>query len=351
MGTEFVVVTTPETLVVVSEGAQGPTGPQGQPGDNDSPSFVGPILFTLLGTENVRIDARTNPREVTLGVLRIEHTAGIAGTRPITLNVDPNGFGDTHGFVLDYNATNITSGESHLFEVNIDTSNSTGGSIEAFTVSKSGTGTSTISALEVYPGIDVIKQKTGDPISLTQAWLLSGSTYTDATTYFDTGASLAIFSLDNDYIICGSDAAFNQIEVYLQTLAGLNISPIFSYSTGAGTWQTFSPADGTTGFTRNGTIAWDSGSLAGWISATVNGIAKYYIRIQRITNNIGTVPIELSIRVNSTTDYGWSRDADISVRSISASLIPTYADRTAALAGGLTTGQFYQTSAGALMIV
>ena len=317
------------------------------------PVFTGDIRSTFLGTENFIIDARTSPRLMTAGVLRLNHTAGIAGTRPLTLDVDCNGYGDTHALVIDYKATGITTGDMHLLGITIDTANSTGGDINGISVSKVGTGLANVTGLEVYPGCTVVHQHAhaGVAQTLTRAWILASAIYTDVTTAFANGTNVGIFTNDSDYIICGYDTAFDHLEIVLQTLASTSVTPIFEYSTGDGTWNTFVPADGSNGFTTNGTIAW-GGSLAGWVSANVNGVSKYYIRIQRTRNQLTTTPIEGGITlVSNPQHYEWDKNGDLTVRRITTLNALVYPDNATALAGGLTVGQTYRTATGVLMIV
>lgn len=315
-----------------------------------NPVFTGNIRSTLLGNENFLIDARTTPCSITLGVLRIEHTAGISGTRPITLDIDANGYGNTHALVVDYKATNIGTSENHILELNVDTELSTGGNIQAVSVSKIGSGLVDVTAVETLQGVNVVTQRTGDPIVFTQAWKLSGAVYTDVTSAFGNGTDVSIFSNDNDYIICGYNSVFQQIEINLTTKSSHPIDAIFEYSTGNGTWATFTPTDGTNGFTNNGNIMW-TGALSGWASSLVNGVSKYYIRIQRTKNLITTPPVEKNIRILSNVDFGWDKNADVKLRKIKATGLPVYIDRAAALTGGLVTGDFYQKSDGTLMVV
>lgn len=314
------------------------------------PSFTGNIRSTLLSTENILIDARTNPRTITLGVLRVNHTAGIEGTRPFTLDIDANGFGNTHALVVDYRASNVDVGENHLLEVNIDTTTSLGGEIKALSVSRSGNGLVNVTAVESLPGVKVISQKIGDPIILTQSWTLSGTNYVSVTSEFANGSDIEIFTNDNDYIICGYDTHFHQIEVLLSTKSSHTIDALFEYSTGTGTWLSFSPSDGTNGFTNNGTIMWQQ-NLPGWVSSVVNGVSKYYIRIQRTKNLITTPPIENNIRVVTSTNFGWDENGDLSIRKLSMIGTPIYTDNASALAAGLIAGQTYRTSVGVLMEV
>lgn len=315
-----------------------------------SPSFTGDIRALFLGNENLILDAKTNTRQITLGVFRIEHRAGIDGTRPITLDIDSNGYGNTRAMVINYLANGVGAGhESHLHEIIIDTDGSTGGNIQAMSVSKVGTGSVNVAALEALPDVHVLTQNTGVPINLTQSWKLSSAVYTDVTAAFTNGSNIELFTLDDDYVICGYDTQFGQIDIDLSIGASNTISAVFEYSTGVGTWATFTPSDGTNGFTKSGTIMWSS--LVGWVAATVNGVSKFYIRIQRTRNALTTSPVEESIKISSTVNFGWDKNADVSVRKLKASGLPEYADRSAAQTGGLTTGQFYQTTAGVLMIV
>ena len=315
-----------------------------------SPSFTGNLRSTLAGTENFIIDASQDPRQITLGVFRIEHKAGIPGTRPITLNIDSNGFGNTRAMVVNYLASGMADGdESHLYEIVLDTDGSTGGEAQGLSVAKTGTGLVHVTAIEALADVNVVIQRTGDPITLTQAWKLSGSTYTDTTVDFSNGSNIEIFSLDNDYIICGSDAVFTQLDIELFTESSHTIDSVFQYSTGVGTWNTFQPADGSNGFTKSGSVMWPA--LAGWVAASVNGVSKYYIRIQRTRNLVTTPPVESNIRVRSTTEFKWDKNGDVSIRKLKAIGLPTYIDRASAQTGGLVTGEFYQKTDGTLMVV
>ncbi|GAG37956.1 unnamed protein product, partial [marine sediment metagenome] len=104
----------------------------------------------------------------------------------------------------------------------------------------------------------------------------------------------------------------------LATSATRNVFPIFEYSIGGPAWTVFNPTDGTTGFTQSGIIEWDSADLAGWASVVVNGANHFYIRIQRTRNNIGTIPIEDTIRILEPTLYYWNEDGDILAASVTA---------------------------------
>lgn len=279
-----------------------------------TPTVSDGAIFNLLSNNNITIDASTNPRTVTTGVVRINHTPGMVGTRPFTLNIDAAGFGDTHAISTDFTATGIGAGEqSHLFDINVNTANSTGGEVNGFVMAKTGTGAVDCNAVEVYPGVDVIDQRTGVETSIEQAFAYNGA-YTDITSNLSSAASdVQLFVANGDIVYIGNAGTFNSLAVTLAVAAsGAGIKPTFEYSAGASSWTAFSPTDGTNGF-RNlgGTIAW--GTLTGWATDTVNAVgSKYWIRITRTQNTLATPPTEDLIKYIASVNYGWDKDGDIS---------------------------------------
>ncbi len=100
--------------------------------------------------------------------------------------------------------------------------------------------------------------------------------------------NITMFVADNDTITVGYTAKFNAIKITLDTAASANIVPTFEYSTGVGTWATFTPTDNTNGFTGSNVISIDIDSIPGWV---VGAGAEYLIRITRTVNVLATSPI------------------------------------------------------------
>ena len=221
--------------------------------------------------------------------------------------------------VLDFDATGAVAGDSLAgFQYNIDETGSTGGELHVLNVSTTGDGTVEAVALGVNPGAGVIHHHTGAFAATDQSWKFNGG-FTDVTAAFDNPAvDVTIFDNDNDYIYIGSNAVFSQIRVILATNAGKTVFPVFEYSIGGPAWTAFSPIDGTSGFVQSGVIEFDSADLAGWASVVVNGANHFYIRIQRTRNNIGTVPIEDTIRILQPTLYYWDDAGDVLAASVTA---------------------------------
>ncbi len=319
-----------------------------------TPSFTGSIRSLLLGNENVVLDARTSPRQITLGVFRIEHTAGISGTRPISLDVACNGFADTHAIDVNYLATGLIAGdESHGYDFHVNTADSTGGTIAAFAISKTGTGTVDVVAIETYPGIDVIEQDAGAVIVADANLVFSSAVYTDRTVEFGAiGNDVSLFVNDNDYIYIGHSVKFSAIEVSLSILAtGAGIIPTFEYSDGAASFAAFGPGDGTNGFRQNGNITIPSG-ITNWVTRTVDGVTgKFWIRIRRTNAAIITAPSESTIKVVISSKYSWDSTGNVNVSTLNIKNLPTFSNRTNAIDGGLVSGDVFRDTNYSLWIV
>ena len=273
--------------------------------------------WVMPASDNLYIDARTNPRELTLGVIRIDHTPNTPSTRPINIDVICAGHADTHAVNVDYHATGIAAGDdAHIYDTHVDTSTSTGGVIAALSVGKSGSGTVTVRAIEAYHGVEVIEQRTGTLTAIEQAWTYTG-VYADVTTAFGSAATdVQIFAAVNDYVYIGMAGTFDDIEIILAIVAsGAGIKPVFQYSAGASAWTTFTPVDGSNGLRNNGNISWTL-PLAGWTTDTVNAVTKYWVRIQRTQNTLATPPTEDTIKVFSSTYYSWDSAGIITAKQL-----------------------------------
>lgn len=272
----------------------------------------------LPADDNINIDGRTNPRNMTLGAMRFEHTPAIPDTRAIHIDVDADSIADTHGMFIALSSTDLVAGEAAMgVEVALDTSNATGGSLEAFRVNKAGAGTVEAHGLHVDPGVDPIHQEVGIFGVVEQAWDENGG-FLDVTAAFnDAGTDVVIFSANADMIHVGDDDEFNAIEVNLAVVAsGAGVKPDFHYSIAGPGWTPFVPNDGTNGFRVSSTISWDETTFVAWAAVNVNGATKRYIRITRTQGGLSTPPTEDTIQVSATTEYDWDEDGDVSINQL-----------------------------------
>lgn len=295
------------------------------------------VHVVMPAATNFYIDATTNPRTMTEGVLRIDHKPDTStpGTSPLVISVDSNSVADTHAVRINYTATNMAAGnESYVQAIHVNTDASTGGEVKGYRIDKSGVGTANVEALCVGSGVEVVHQHSGVAVAIEKAFTYNtGTGYTDVTTAFgSTATDVQLFGADDDYVYIGQASTFSDINTALAIKSSHTIIPIFQYSAGAGVWTTFTPNDGTTGFTSTGVITWTMADLTGWTTDTVNGVgSKYWIRIQRTRNSLPTPPTEDKVDVTATTSYTWDENGNISLNKVtSGGLVMAVSTKTTA---------------------
>lgn len=140
----------------------------------------------------------------------------------------------------------------------------------------------------------IVYQGYGDPDSALSnaADILSSviSTTTNAT----------LFSADTDTVTIGNVNKFYGIRFDLATAASTTITPTFEYSTGVGTWATFSANDNTVGMTISGLIHWSEYEIPGWAVGTGS---EYLIRITRTAATLATPPVESLVQIFSPAEF------------------------------------------------
>ncbi len=242
---------------------------------------------------------------------------------------------------LDNDESTLAAGETATgVDIIVSASGASGGKYHAIDVATTGASSASLAALGTHTGIDVIHQHTGTFIVPTKAWKFddSGSSYTEVTTEFGSaGSDVTMFEDDDDAIFIGANAAFDEIEVILATPANVDIKPTFWYST-AVTFIQFFPADDTEGFTQDGDIRFAADDLTNFAALSVGGTSKFYIKIIRTKNNVGTDPIEDTIKTLAVTECFWDKNGAIRSVSIAVPTITTVTTFTAS--GNLDIGAY-----------
>lgn len=279
--------------------------------------------LVLKGDKNSFIDGRTDPRVITLGAVRQEHTAGVPGTRAYHFDIRSDGFDDTSGIVIRHD---LEGGSNTIrpkcLNLSVDVTGATNAHFNAIEVAKVGDigAGMKVDALDVRLGVGVVDQESGTTGAADTAFKYddSGASYTDVTTAFGSaGTDVSIFDEDSDYIYIGHATTFTAIEVILATVASKSVKPIFEYSQGASAWNTVSVSDDTNGFRENGNIFFEE--PGDWATDTVNAVgSKYWFRIRRNNNNVPVVPIEDTIKVSSATNYSWDANGNLVVNDITS---------------------------------
>lgn len=149
------------------------------------------------------------------------------------------------------------------------------------------------------------------------------------------------FHNNDDYIYIGvTSGIFDIITVDLTTPSSANITPIFEYSAGAGSWTSFTPVDNTNGFTNSGLIILPT--LASWAKNVlhVGETDAYYIRISRTRNNLVTNPDinGISVELSTTSSHEWDENGLLKIKTYSQNAEPTNGDDVAS--GQIPIGKF-----------
>lgn len=249
------------------------------------------------------------------GSFLLEHTATFADDHAIEIDVDADGFGDVEALDIDYATGAIADGQDEaVMLINIDETLATGGDVFGLEVLATD-GDATIYGIKAGPLVGPVHQDSGVFVNPTTGTDNTASTDIAAMIDGNTGTMTAIFENDNEYILIGSAAAFEDIEFILTTEANISIKPTFWYSTaGSHQFTEFFPIDGTSGFRNTGVVSWDAADLTGHVANDDTG--TFDIKIIRTRNNLNTTPILGYAKTAATTEYIWDKDGNVNLKNL-----------------------------------
>jgi len=249
----------------------------------------------------------------TTGVIDLTHTATENDDHALEIDCNAAGFGDVKAIDIHYTTGDVAAGEDEaVILASIDESATTGGDISAFEVLSTSEGSAQINGLFCGVNVNPLEHLSG---TFGDADNVDVNGVDKTTELADGGAgNEAAFTNDDDYVIVGDAAEFYEIEFILGTGAsGNGIAPTWEYSTGEGTWATFSPVDGTAGMKSSGAVAWLNGDIPSW--ATGAG-TEYLIRVTRTRNSLSTTPVLDEVQIAAPTEYKWDKDANLTVNDV-----------------------------------
>lgn len=248
--------------------------------------------------------------------ISLTHTPTEADTHALEIITNVGGLGDINAIHMGYNAGAIVAGEDEaVIFVNIDRINTTGGEIFGYEMVAT-EGSAVADGMKVGVDINPVHQDSGSFINPTTG--TDNTPSTDVANMID-GSSITltnIFENDNEYILIGAAAAFQEIEIILDTGASVaRIAPVFGYSTsGTHGFTTFSPIDGTNGFRQSGIISWDVSDLTG--HTTNDDTGTFDIKITRTRNVLSITPILGFAKTAATTEYKWDKNGLLNLDKI-----------------------------------
>ncbi len=250
----------------------------------------------------------------------VHHTATSADDHAVEIDVDAATFGDVKAIDIDYITDNIVDGQDEgIILINIDETLATGGEVfglEILTTDQV-TGSTSIHGMKAGPLVNPIHQDSG--------------TFANPTTSTDNAVdesdmrdgllanTTTIFEAQNEYIVIGAAAAFQDMELVFSTPGNKNIKPTFHYSTGGTGFTPFTPVDGTDGCKHTGVISWDASDLVGHAA---NATGTFDIKMIRTRSNM-TSPVLGYAKTAATTEYTWDKDGNVSIKGLTLAALGT----------------------------
>lgn len=279
--------------------------------------YVGDTAPTVTDANLVTPDIN----DATGSSLIITHTSVGEDDLAVEIIADAAGFGGAKALDIDF----ITGAQAVGYEdaaivVNVDDTLATGGEVYGMEVLVT-PGSATITAIRAGALVNPLEQLAG---TFADADTILNKAV-DVTAALANGGAGAIttFVADNDTFTIGAAAKFEEISFNLATPAsGSGIAATFEFSTGVGTWTTFGPTDGTNNMKNTGVIAWDNADVLTWAVGTGG---EYLIRITRTRNSLSTTPVMDEVQIAAVVEYGWDKDAYLTIKQALLDADPTAA--------------------------
>ena len=251
----------------------------------------------------------------------IVHTATEADDHALEIDADAAGYGDLKAIDIDYITGAISAGEDEgVILINIDEIAATGGDVFGLEVLATD-GSADIYGMKVGALVGPIHQDSGVFINPTTGTDNTPSTDVAAMIDGTSGTTTAIFESQNEYIIIGGAATFEEIEFILTTGAsGAGIKSKWEYSTaGSHQFTEFTPVDGTNNFRNTGVVAWDAGDLTSHAVNTDTGTFDIKVTRQRVA--LSRSPILGYAKTAATTEYLWDKSGNVNIKTLAISTI------------------------------
>ncbi|KKN54817.1 hypothetical protein LCGC14_0588710, partial [marine sediment metagenome] len=256
------------------------------------------------------------------GDMDILHTATEPDDHAFEVDVDAATLGDVKAIDIVYTTGILVAGRDEgIILVNIDETVATGGDVFGLEI-LSTDGSAEIYGMKVGAVISPIRQDSGtfaNPTTATDN--TTGPADVAAMKDGDIGTTTAIFENQNEYILIGAAAAFQEVEFILTTgSSGAGIKPTFWYSTaGAHQFTQFTPVDGTNAFRNTGVVAWDASDLTSHGINTDTG--TYDIKVIRTRSSLSTPPVLGYAKTAATVEYLWDKNGDVNINSLTLATV------------------------------
>jgi len=123
------------------------------------------------------------------------------------------------------------------------------------------------------------------------------------------GSGTTVLSASDSYVLIGNEIPFTEMNLTFDTPASADLQLEFEFLAEDGTWESFTPTDGTAGFTSDGTIEWTftGASMDNWGAKVIenagtvygDGQVLYWMRVRRTNSASVTAPIVDAWTINT----------------------------------------------------
>ena len=267
----------------------------------------------LTASGGVNIGSNLN---VTNAEINLTHTSTADDDHALEIDCNAAGFGDVKAIDVVYVSGGINTGDlEEGILINLDETGANGGDFSGYELVATEGNMDAIYGVKVGGGIGPIDQLSGVFSNPTVGEV---NAVDDLADLVNPAVNVNIFTNDNDTVTVGNSSKFEEIEFILSTPANQSIQPTFEYSTGVGTWTTFSPTDGTNGMRNTGVLLWNDGDIPTWAPGAGGA---YLIRITRTRNVLSTPPVCSKLQILVAAEYSWDKNGDITANSINVSSV------------------------------
>jgi len=267
----------------------------------------------------------------TFDSVHVTHSATAANDHAISVDCDAKGFGDIKALEINYVTGGISAGDTTtVILVSIDQTTAGSASVAAMEVLATD-GVADVHGMIIGAGVAVLEQHVG--AFANASTIEVNGTATTAALSIGGAGNIPIFTLDNDTVLIGSSATFEEIQFIFETPASApGVAPTFEFSTTGSSFAFFTPTDGTDGMRTNGVVAYSTENIPTW---GLNTASEFAIRVVRTRNSVTTTPVVDLINIAATEDFEWDSSGNIIARSLLVDHIhaPLTIDHSATAAG------------------
>lgn len=230
------------------------------------------------------------------------------------MTIDADGYTSVSAVQIDYLAGEAEMGTSStIYNILIDGNDATGGTYSGmFVQTIDADNFDGVVAIAAGAGVGVAAQLQPAPLTITVGEVEGVDELADL---INPAATTNVFVNNNETLVVGAATTFDELAIILNTGANKDLGLTFEYSTGIGTWDTFTPNDNTNGFQNSGILYMNEAGIPSW--SIGDGGGNYLIRLTRtVSGGVSQTPIVELLDIHDVSLYSWDKDGILSIARV-----------------------------------